>query len=314
MQYAFPDYYDRFKCIKDKCRHNCCIGWEIDIDDDTYEMYKGVEGKLGKKLFDSISCAGTPHFILDKNERCPFLNRNNLCELIIELGDDSLCQICSDHPRFRNFLPEREEMGIGMCCEAAAALILGNSAPVEVKVSGECVFEEEIILLRDRIISILQNRKKPILNRFDDALDSLGGSCFQIELNDWVDFFISLEKLDEKWTDILLLLKDKRSKECDGRFDEYMQGREYEYEQLAVYIIYRHMVNSSNLDDAVYCVMFAMLSVLLLYNLGMTLYYKKGSFSFEDQVELCRMFSSEIEYSDQNLNSIFDKISMEVFK
>ena len=39
---VMPDYSIGFQCIAGKCRHSCCVGWEIDIDDDTYEMYKTV--------------------------------------------------------------------------------------------------------------------------------------------------------------------------------------------------------------------------------------------------------------------------------
>ena len=39
MKEVFPNYYKKFKCIADKCKHNCCIGWEIDIDNDTLEFY-----------------------------------------------------------------------------------------------------------------------------------------------------------------------------------------------------------------------------------------------------------------------------------
>ena len=42
MTEIFPNYYDKFKCIADKCRHSCCIGWEIDIDDDTMELYNSI--------------------------------------------------------------------------------------------------------------------------------------------------------------------------------------------------------------------------------------------------------------------------------
>ena len=42
MKLYAPSYYKSFKCIADKCRHSCCIGWEIDIDDDTFEYYKTV--------------------------------------------------------------------------------------------------------------------------------------------------------------------------------------------------------------------------------------------------------------------------------
>ena len=35
---------------------------------------------------------------------------------------------------------------------------------------------------------------------------------------------------------------------------------------------------------------------------------ESGDFSFEDQVELCRLFSSEIEYCEENLYAILDEL------
>ena len=128
-----PDYYEHFKCIADKCRHSCCIGWEIDIDDYTMKIYDSIGGELGGKLRSNINVTSDgARFILDKNERCPFLCENGLCELILEKGEDILCDICTDHPRFRNFYSDRIEMGLGLCCEAAAVLILGNQRPMNV--------------------------------------------------------------------------------------------------------------------------------------------------------------------------------------
>ena len=37
MKLFAPKYYTEFSCIADRCRHSCCIGWEIDIDADTAE-------------------------------------------------------------------------------------------------------------------------------------------------------------------------------------------------------------------------------------------------------------------------------------
>ena len=65
MLFVFPDYYKKFKCIKSECRHNCCIGWEIDIDPDTYSFYRSV----GNIFDENISTDGEPHFILGENER-----------------------------------------------------------------------------------------------------------------------------------------------------------------------------------------------------------------------------------------------------
>ena len=35
MKLYAPGYYKRFACIASKCRHSCCVGWEIDIDPET---------------------------------------------------------------------------------------------------------------------------------------------------------------------------------------------------------------------------------------------------------------------------------------
>ena len=155
MKLYAPKYYKRFKCIADKCEHSCCIGWEIDVDADTLKQYKKVKGDFGKRLLENIDLkCDAPHFILGEKERCPFLNERGLCDIIIELGEDSLCDICSDHPRFRNFFSDREELGLGLCCEEACRLILSKEEPTEFisEDDGEDfeLFEDEEILLSVR--------------------------------------------------------------------------------------------------------------------------------------------------------------------
>lgn len=139
-----PDYFDRFRCTASACSDNCCIGWEIDIDEKTAERYKNVHGELGKKLREMIlwpeeeemqaeeisSDREPPHFIL-QGERCPFLNQDNLCEIIRKLGEDSLCDICREHPRYYEWFEGLTEKGVGLCCEAAAGLILESSKKAE---------------------------------------------------------------------------------------------------------------------------------------------------------------------------------------
>ncbi len=310
MQYIFPDYYKEFKCIAGRCRHNCCIGWEIDIDEDTLTFYEGVEGELGKRLKENITLEDTPHFILSENERCPFLNNKNLCDIITELGEEHICGICTDHPRFRNELPGRIEAGLGLCCEEAARIILSKAAPVLFEITGEAECEDEIIILRDRVIELLQNRSDTVIERTEKMLLLCNACLPERSIGEWVQVFLQLERLDDGWGELLLKLRDRCGEIDFCAFDEYMRGREGEYEQLLVYLIYRHFANAPDLKEAGLRSAFAVLIYKMLYCLGALLWSEKGSFTLEEQIELARMFSCEIEYSDENVYMLLDELDI----
>ncbi|MGN0638162.1 MAG: flagellin lysine-N-methylase [Huintestinicola sp.] len=131
MDIYVPDYYENFRCIGGTCHDSCCIGWEIDIDKASLEKYMKFPGALGDELRANITRSedGSDCFALGENDRCPFLNENNLCRLIIAGGEEMLCEICSLHPRFREWFGDRCEMGIGLCCEEAARIIIGYDKP-----------------------------------------------------------------------------------------------------------------------------------------------------------------------------------------
>ena len=44
---------------------------------------------------------------------------------------DRLCQICRDHPRFRNFYSDRIEIGLGLCCEEVARITIKQNSPTQ---------------------------------------------------------------------------------------------------------------------------------------------------------------------------------------
>ena len=129
MKIRKPDYYDRFQCIAGACSDSCCIGWEIDVDEDRREAYRKVGGDLGVRLRTCIDWEEGYFILQGKEERCPFLNSENLCDLIIGLGEESLCDICREHPRYYEWYEELTEAGVGLCCEAAAKLILESEEP-----------------------------------------------------------------------------------------------------------------------------------------------------------------------------------------
>ena len=55
MKIFAPDYYNKFKCIANRCKHSCCIGWEIDIDDETFEYYEDIDSDFGNRLRENIA-------------------------------------------------------------------------------------------------------------------------------------------------------------------------------------------------------------------------------------------------------------------
>ena len=167
MNVYVPEYYPQFRCAASECPHTCCAGWEIDIDPDSLARYQRMTGAFGARVQRSISLDGTPHFILTEHERCPLLNRRNLCDLILHEGEDALCQICRDHPRFRNYFSSRVEMGLGLVCGEAARLILSWPRPLRlIRLEGdgdEQPTEDEryLFALRDDWLSSLPEEGPP---------------------------------------------------------------------------------------------------------------------------------------------------------
>ena len=287
MVYAEPDFYGKFKCTAEKCRHSCCIGWEIDIDDDTAEYYKSLEGQIGRELSENVSNEPQAHFILTGEERCPFLDKKGLCRLILTLGEDSLCDICAEHPRFYNEFPERSERGLGLCCEEVVRLLLESNEPLRIIYSSDEDGEREkpeTIIWRERIFEILENREMPLTRRMSEACEYMGVSPLRFDAEKWRSFFLGLERMDRAWTEIL---------EAEVTYDA-PDGEVFE--RLAEYFVYRHFSEAENRKDAGLMLKFSFLSVYMIAAL-------KGELS-----EKIRLYSAEIEYSDENIARITEEI------
>lgn len=301
--HIYPDYYKNFKCIADKCKHNCCIGWEIDIDKDTLSRYQTLDTPLKDKFEKYISLEDTPHFILQKDERCPFLDQNNLCEIISTLGEHQLCEICAEHPRFHNEYGDRTESGLGLCCEHACRMILSKKDPVTL--IGDAPCDDELLKFRSHLFDILQDSTKPFDQRISDIESVLKLSVDSIDYQKTYDLLISFERMDKSWSLVLNFAKscDINAQDID-KFSRHMSARMNEYEQLTVYLIYRHLINAYDMYEAYVYALFAVLSYRLIHRIGCCILKHTGDFTFENQIELVRLYSSEIEYSDENLDKL----------
>ena len=128
LRHLRPDFYESFRCRASACRHSCCKGWEIDIDENTLELYQNLSGEWREKMDAAIVCDDSgAHFRLMEDERCPFLQQDGLCELICAFGEDALCDICALHPRFYEVVDSYELAGLGLSCEAVCDLLMADA-------------------------------------------------------------------------------------------------------------------------------------------------------------------------------------------
>ncbi len=192
-----PDFYDHFLCIGDSCKDCCCIGWELDIDDDTFEYYKSVPGPFGDRLRGCMSAArkvspdapgddslfgddgGSTMYRLKIDGRCPFLNSKNLCEIVLNLGPQALCQICSEYPRYSFEFDGAVEKSLTISCEEAGRLMFLSDVPIGFVETEADYFasddpDEEIFrtisLIRSASIRILENRRIDLADRIGHFL------------------------------------------------------------------------------------------------------------------------------------------------
>ena len=306
MKLIAPAYYPRFRCLAGACRHTCCRGWEIDVDETALTRYEQVGGSLGDKLRRAIDRAGdAPHFRLDQQENCPFLTKDGLCELILRLGEDSLCQVCADHPRYRGFLTDRTEIGLGLCCEAAARLILTWPEPVTLITleddggdEAPTAEEQAFLQLRARLMAVAQDRSVPIAARVD-ALEQMSGIPLPWDaLPRWAELLLTLERLDEAWTHRLTALMD--ASPAEGLSAEW----DAPLEQLLTCLMYRHLTGALEDGDAAGRLAF----VVLGWKLICALFLLEREQTMDTLVETVRLWASEIEYSDENTAALLDAL------
>lgn len=314
MKLIMPSYCKNFKCTANNCKDNCCIGWEIDIDEETKTFYDSVNGPFKEKLTSGIADGETPCFKL-KNERCAFLNDKNLCEIYINLGEKHLCQICRDHPRYYEWFRDRIEGGTGLCCEESARLILTSGTPFsfyaiekdDEPLGGYDKDEHDFLFsLRERFFEILENEnislsKKLhiIYNEIADADDF--AEPFDIGL--FFDALYSLEEMGCDWKTTAEKLK-KQKDEIKSLLPIVIKEYEKEFTNLAVYFIWRYLLKSlfdGMVKEKIYLLVFFLLAVACVFALQKL---QNKSAGLEELITLAKNCSKQIEYSEENLLAI----------
>lgn len=316
-----PDFYDNFKCIADKCTDNCCIGWEIDVDKVSLDKYYAINTPFGDEIRSLIvkSDDDSDCFALSKEERCPFLNEKNLCRIIINCGEDYLCDICREHPRFYEWFVGVTECGLGLCCEEVCRLLLEREEPfllIEESDGEEIVFEtdEDIaeldcyILLsafRVSLFEILFNKDMDFEEKLVQVL-SKSETFFEEEFKirnykNSIELFKRTEPIGDNWIAFIKKLSENFEKylTVEREFQEKTKG-DMLYSKILAYIIYRHFTKAVFDKSMRERICFAIESVRFIYLCDLKTFYEKGVLTLKDRIENLKNWSKQVEYSEEN--------------
>lgn len=288
MKLYAPTYYKKFKCIADRCEHSCCIGWEIDIDADTLAKYKLLKDGYGATICDTIDWEDVPHFRLAEGDRCPHLNECGLCKIILNVGEDCLCDICREHPRFYNFT-KVAEVGLGMSCPEAARLILSSPDYAVMEEVGEVEdFTDDVpfdsCAARGEVYAILED------NDYTTALEKIY-SEYSVKAGkdeDWLQTLDSLEYLNRDHKTLFMQYSSSLRPEGKGN-DEYLK-------RFFAYLVYRHCTEAIDEDDFAARMSFCLFCERLLASLIRT----QSAETLQEVATLASILSEELEYSEEN--------------
>lgn len=270
-----PKFYDCFKCIASDCPDTCCAGWEIDVDEETEEYYSALEGENGEFVRASLLYGKEGVQLCREGERCPFLRSDNLCELILRLGEGALCDICREHPRFYSGSEGVTEVGVGLCCPEAARLWLSEPWELVCEDDGEPTTSDEeetaarqLLLIR-HIVCGEGTLGERLARLIGDASDD--GLYQKLRA-----LYASLEALDpmfsKRFADAPISVNDER------------------YAKLAGYFMFRYYFE---LGETL-CVKFTAASLVMIAAMGGEL------------AESAKDLSKEVEYDTDNLELIYE--------
>lgn len=194
----YPTIYHTFQCKADRCENTCCQLWTIDIDETTAKRYHTMMGSLGESLRQAITVDDEgSHFIFSKKHpMCPLLNEQGLCKVVLELGEEGLCDTCHMHPRFYKYIEDLELCGVGLSCEASVELLAEDTQSNQV-----------IFTIEDDDGEFSPNERLGIHNVFELLAFDIDSARFQYTPNPNAQYYTELlelygttEPIDEEWT------------------------------------------------------------------------------------------------------------------
>ena len=304
MQIFYPEYYKKFKCIADRCPDTCCAKWTIVVDEDSVDRFHRIGGDFGERLRAAMTVDedGDTVFV-NKNNRCPFLNSCNLCDIYINLGENSLCKTCERYPRFRTDFGDTAEVGLSLSCPVAAELIVkspsfplksecDDSAPDINDLDADlcCCLEKA----REKVVSFIADgsltveKLSALLNFAEDLQGEIDSESYVVPEIKPTDKPLSF---DDRVFGKLDYLTEEGERVFNAlKFSGYF-ALTHEHKNILLYYIYRYLLKSAYDGDARFAMNLAVFATVTIARLNMPV------------TEAAVLFSKEIEHSAENLSA-----------
>lgn len=286
----YPTIYHTFQCKADRCENTCCQLWTIDIDESTAERYHTMTGALGESLRQAITVDDEgSHFVFSKEQpMCPLLNKIGLCKVVLELGEEGLCDTCHMHPRFYKYIEDLELCGVGLSCEATVELLTEDTQSDQV-----------IFTIEDDQGEFSPDERLTIQNIFELLALDIDSSYFQYSPNPDVQYYAKLldlygttEPIDEEWTTQINILSHDTGKLITA-VQSYIANHDMGlFNKVFQYILYRQI------------------DMLADYSLKAILSYAKDSVEYilitsaieGSPLKQVARWSQQIEYDEDNVD------------
>ena len=293
----YPTFYHTFQCKANQCHHTCCQKWTIDVDEETAKLYQTLPTPLGEDLrkFMTVDDEGYYFMFSDKQPTCPLLRKDGLCRVVLELGEDSLCDTCHMHPRFYKYIEDLELCGVGLSCEESVEKLLateGDQLQFTIE-DDDCEFTAEDRPVLENIFDLLALGINPAICQF--TLNHSIHYCQEL-----VTVYKKTEPIDEEWTKQLAHLEAILSSTEASTTMDLLKADTIDVSALNKvyqYILYRQidMLAEYSLES------------LVRYAFDATVFIALLTHQFGNLPEQIRRWSEQIEYDEDNVAFLFNE-------
>ncbi len=137
-----PAYLTRFSCLGPACPDNCCHGWRVDVEYDSYRRLQQLPDPelkplLAVALKRGLGKRGSHNFgrlEMLADGRCQLLQQDGLCSLHARCGETVLPNICATYPRSTLKVAGHYVQTASPSCPEVARLLVEDTDAVELTI------------------------------------------------------------------------------------------------------------------------------------------------------------------------------------